>query len=186
MAAVGYIRVSTEEQNTARQLDGIDLVKEYTEKITGKDINRPQLQEMISWVRDGDVVYVHSMDRLARSLIDLREIVQKLTDKGVTVLFVKENMEFSRDESDPFKELMLNMMGAFAEFERNLMLSRQREGIAKAKAAGKYKGRKPSLTVKQADEMRSLADAGVPKSKLARQFGVSRDTVYEYLAAKAA
>ncbi|BAD60731.1 MULTISPECIES: recombinase family protein [Nocardia] len=181
---VGYIRVSTVDQNTDRQLDGIDVERVFTDKVTGKNAKRPALQEMLAFVRDGDTVLVHSMDRLARNLDDLRRLVRQLTGKGVRVEFVKEALTFTGEDS-PMATLMLSVMGAFAEFERALILERQREGIATAKARGAYKGRKPALTADQVTALRERAAAGEPKSALAREFGVSRETVYAYLRATA-
>src|SRR6185437_7118784 len=134
---IGYIRVSSVDQNTARQLDGIDLDRTFTDKASAKDANRPKLQECLRFLRDGDTLYVHSMDRLARNLIDLRQMVEDLTARGVAVEFVKERLSFTADAS-PMAKLLLNMMGAFAEFERELIRERQREGIALARAAGKF------------------------------------------------
>ena len=142
---VGYIRVSTVDQNTVRQLDGIDVERTYTDKASGKDAARPQLDELIGYVCDGDTVIVHSMDRLARNLDDLRRLVRTLTGKGVRVEFVKENLTFTGEDS-PMANLLLSVMGAFAEFEGALILERQREGIAAAKGRGDYTGRKPALT----------------------------------------
>lgn len=173
---VGYVRVSSVEQNTARQLDGIEVERTFTDKASGKDTARPQLDEMMSFVRAGDTVLVHSMDRLARNLDDLRSIVRKLTAKGVRVEFVKESLTFTGEDS-PMANLLLSVMGAFAEFERALILERQREGIAAAKRAGVYTGRKPALTADQADQLRERAAAGEPKASLAREFGISRETV---------
>lgn len=177
---IGYVRVSTTDQNTARQLAGVPLDKTFTDRASGKDTGRPQLAECLRYLRDGDTLVVHSMDRLARSLPDLRQLVTSLTAKGVAVQFVKENLTFTCDEASPFATLMLNMLGAFAEFERDLMLERQREGIAIAKAKGKYKGRKPSLDAHQAEQLRTRLAAGEPVSALAREYGISRQTVYNY------
>jgi DNA invertase Pin-like site-specific DNA recombinase len=177
---VGYIRVSTVDQNTVRQLDGIDIERTFTDTASGKDTARPRLDELIAFVRDGDTVLVHSMDRLARNLDDLRRIVRTLTAKGVRVEFVKENLTFTGEDT-PMATLLLSVMGAFAEFERALILERQREGIAAAKQRGVYTGRKPALTEEQARQLRERAAAGERKSKLAKEFGVSRETVYSYL-----
>ena len=177
---VGYIRVSTEGQNTSRQLEGIAVDKVFTDKLSGKDMNRPELEAMISYVREGDEVVVHSMDRLARNLDDLRKLVLSLTKKGIRVSFLKESMTFS-DDNSPLSLLMLSMMGAFAEFERSLILERQREGIAIAKAKGLYKGRKPSLSTEQAETLRNRVRAGEKKAALAREFNISRETLYAYL-----
>lgn len=177
---VGYRRVSTTDQNLARQLDGIEVDRMFTDELSGKDRDRPQLEAMIKYVRDGDTVTVHSLDRLGRSLDDLRALVRELTDKGVKVEFIKENLTFSGDDS-PMANLLLSVMGAFAEFERQLLLERQREGIAVAKKAGKYKGRKPALTDEQAAQLRARAEAGESKAALAREFGISRETAYSYI-----
>jgi DNA invertase Pin-like site-specific DNA recombinase len=181
---VGYIRVSSIDQNTVRQLDGIEVERTFTDKASGKDTARPRLDEMIAFVRDGDTVLVHSMDRLARNLDDLRRLVRTLTGKGVRVEFVKEHLVFTGEDS-PMATLLLSVMGAFAEFERALILERQREGIAAAKQRGVYTGRKPALTAEQAQHLRKRAAAGEKKSALAREFGVSRETVYGYLRAEA-
>jgi DNA invertase Pin-like site-specific DNA recombinase len=177
---IGYVRVSTVDQNTERQLDGVQLDKVYTDKISGKNVERPQLKAMIDYVRDGDTVVVHSMDRLARNLDDLRRLVFDLTKKGVVVEFVKEHLTFTGDDS-PMANLMLSIMGAVAQFERELIKERQLEGIAVAKQKGVYKGRKPSLTDQQAEELRKRAKNGEPKAKLAREYEISRETLYSYL-----
>lgn len=176
---IGYQRVSTVEQNTARQLDGVQLDKTFTDKASGKDTNRPELARALEYVREGDTLVVHSMDRLARNLEDLRRVVRELTGKGVRVEFVKENLTFAGDDS-PMNTLLLSMLGAVAEFERAMILERQREGIAIAKAAGKYKGRKASLTDSKADELRTRLAAGESVTALAREYAVSRQTVYNY------
>lgn len=177
---VGYRRVSTMEQNTARQLDGIELDKVFTDKCSGKDTERPQLEALMSYLREGDTLIVHSMDRLARNLDDLRKMVLGLTKQGVQVRFVKENLTFSGDDN-PMATLLLSVMGAFAEFERSLIKERQREGIAKAKEAGIYKGRKPKLTDEQAADIRRRVEAGENKAALAREYGIDRSTLYTYL-----
>ena len=176
---VGYQRVSTLDQNTARQLDGIELDKVFTDKASGKDVDRPELARAIDYVRQGDTLVVHSMDRLARNLEDLRRIVRELTAQGVRVEFSKENLTFAGDDS-PMNTLLLSMLGAVAEFERSMILERQREGIAIAKAAGKYKGRKASLSQKQVNELRERLTHGESVTALATEYGVSRQTVYNY------
>jgi DNA invertase Pin-like site-specific DNA recombinase len=176
---VGYIRVSTLDQNTERQLDGQELDKVFTDKASGKDTKRPQLQAALDYLREGDCLVVHSMDRLARNLDDLRRIVLGLTSKGVLVEFVKERLAFTGEDS-AMSQLLLSVMGAFAEFERSLIRERQREGIALAKKAGVHKGRKPSLTDNQAQQLRARITAGEKKAPLAREFGISRETVYQY------
>lgn len=181
MSEVGYIRVSTTDQATDRQLAGINLDKTFTDKLSGKDTNRPQLAACLEWVRGGDTLHVHSIDRLARNLEDLQRLVRQLSGKGVVVRFHKEGLTFRGDE-DPMQKLMFQMMGAFAEFERALIRERQREGIAAAKAAGKHLGRKPSLTPDQAQAVREAVAAGEEKATVARRFGISRQTLYRVLA----
>jgi len=177
---ISYRRVSTEAQSTERQLDGLEFDCEFEDRLSGKDTNRPQLQALLKYARSGDVVVVHSMCRLARNLTDLLALVQELTGKGVKVRFHKEGLEFSGDDS-PLSMLMLSLMGAFSAFERAILLERQREGIHLAKQRGAYKGRKPALTSMQAEQLRIRANAGESKAKLARELGVSRETVYAYL-----
>jgi len=179
---VGYTRVSSLDQNLDRQLDGIALDKTFPDSVSGKDTQRPQLEALLGFVRDGDTVIVHSMDRLARNLDDLRAIVRTLTARGVRVEFVKEQLTFTGDDS-PMATLLLSVMGAFAEFERALIRERQREGIALAKQRGAYRGRRKALTTEQIEQLARRAAAGEPKSTLAREFNVSRETVYQYLRA---
>jgi DNA invertase Pin-like site-specific DNA recombinase len=181
---VGYVRVSSVDQNTVRQLDGVAVERTFTDKASGKDTARPNLDEMLAFVRDGDTVIVHSMDRLARNLDDLRRVVRSLTGKGVRVEFVKEGLAFTGDDS-PMATLLLSVMGAFAEFERALILERQREGIAAAKQRGAYTGRKPALTDEQARQLCRRAATGERKSALAKEFRISRETVYSYLRGEA-
>jgi len=176
---VGYIRVSSLDQNTERQLDGQELDKVFTDKASGKDTKRPQLEGALDYLREGDSLVVHSMDRLARNLDDLRRIVLGLTSKGVLVEFVKERLTFTGEDS-AMSQFLLSVMGAFAEFERSLIRERQREGIALAKKAGVYKGRKPSLNDEQAQQLRARITAGEKKAALAREFGISRETLYQY------
>jgi DNA invertase Pin-like site-specific DNA recombinase len=178
---VGYQRVSTVDQNTDRQLDGVAVNKLFTDKASGKDIYRPELARALDYVREGDTLVVHSMDRLARNLEDLRRIVRELTAKGVKVEFAKESLTFAGDDS-PMNTLLLSMLGAVAEFERSMILERQREGIAIAKAAGKYKGRKASLTDTQVQELRARLAGRESVTSLAKEFGVSRQTIYNHAA----
>ena len=151
---------------------------------SGKDLHRPQLDAMIGFVRDGDTVLVHSMDRLARNLDDLRRTVRTLTGKGVRVEFVKEHLTFTGDDT-AMATLLMSVMGAFAEFERALIRDRQREGIALAKQRGAYRGRKPALNQAQIAQLTERAAAGDAQTALAREFGISRETVYQYLRAAA-
>lgn len=184
---VGYVRVSSLEQNTDRQLDGIALDRVFTDKASGKDTQRPELQQALAYLREGDTLVVHSMDRLARNLRDMQDIVEGLTRRKVRVEFVKENLSFTGDDS-PTAMLMLQIMGAVAQFERSMIRSRQMEGIALAKQAGVYagKGRKKALTDEQAQAMRQRREAGESASALAREYGISRETFYSYCPAKAA
>src|ERR1039457_869518 len=177
---VGYRRVSTLEQSTARQLEGLTFAEMFEDKASGKDTNRPQLDAMLKYVRKGDTIVVHSLDRLARNLDDLRHLVTELTNRGVRVQFVKENLTFTGGDS-PMATLLLNVMGTFAQFERELIKERQREGIMIAKQKGVYKGRKPSLSSEAVIEICSRIAAGEQKARLAREFGISRETLYTYL-----
>ena len=177
---IGYIRVSTLYQNTDRQLEGLTLDQTFTEKVSAKDMHRPKLQEMIQFSRKGDTIVIHSMDRLARNLDDLRNLVKTLTTKGISVEFVKEHLTFTNDDS-PMANLMLSVMGAFAEFERSLIRERQREGVALAKNRGAYKGRKRELSLEQLATIKKSLAEGQKKSDMAKTFGISRETLYRYL-----
>lgn len=177
---IGYIRVSTFEQNTARQLEDIVLDKAFTDKASGKDTRRPELEALLQFAREGDTIVVHSMDRLARNLDDLRQIVRTLTGRGIKIQFIKENLTFTGEDS-PMATLLLSVMGAFAEFERALIRERQLEGIALAKQRGAYKGRKPALTAAQIAELKARVAAGEKKAGIARELGISRETLYQYL-----
>ena len=177
---IGYIRVSTLDQHVDRQLEGIEVDKTFIDKASGKDTKRPQLALLLSFARTGDTVVVHSMDRLARNLDDLRRIVHTLTGRGVRIEFVKEHLSFTGDDS-PMASLLLSVMGAFAEFERALIHERQREGIALAKQRGAYKGRKKSLSQAVVAELRQRLTTGMSKAQVARELGISRQTLYQYL-----
>lgn len=177
---IGYVRVSTLEQNPERQLEQVSVDRIFVDSASGKDARRPELEALLMFVRDSDTVIVHSMDRLARNLDDLRRIVQTLTKRGVKIEFLKEGLTFTGDDS-PMANLMLSVMGAFAEFERALIRERQREGIALAKRRGVYRGRKRALSEERLAELLKEVDAGVQKAKLAREFGISRETLYQYL-----
>jgi DNA invertase Pin-like site-specific DNA recombinase len=179
---IGYVRVSSVDQNTIRQLDGVQVDKTYTDKASGKDTNRPQFQAVLDYLRDGDVLVVHSMDRLARNITDLLHTVESLNRRGVVVEFVKEGLTFTGDDS-PMSRLMLTIMGGVAEFERAMIRERQLEGIAKAKEAGKYRGRQSTMTSAQVQTIRDRVAAGANKAALAREFGVTRQTIYNVLAA---
>lgn len=177
---IGYVRVSSLDQNPERQLEHIQVSRVFTDKASGKDTRRPELESLLAFVRDGDTVVVHSMDRLARNLDDLRRVVQSLTKRGVRIEFIKEHLSFTGEDS-PMANLMLSVMGAFAEFERALIRERQREGIVAAKRRGAYRGRKKLLNDEQIVEIKHRIASGESKAKVARDFGVSRETIYQYL-----
>jgi DNA invertase Pin-like site-specific DNA recombinase len=178
---VGYIRVSSFSQNTDRQLEGVILEKTFTEKASAKDAQRPVLQECMSYIRSGDCLHVHSIDRLARNLLDLQTIVTNLNEKGVSVTFHKEDLTFTGKNSNPMNKLMLQMMGAFAEFERSLIKERQKEGIAKARQMGKQIGRKRVLNDEQIKEIKVRLAGGESKSALAKEYGIARQTLYSVI-----
>lgn len=177
---IGYIRVSSFDQNPERQLEGILLDKKFIDHASGRDTNRPAFVELLNYVREDDIVIVHSMDRLARNLDDLRQVVQNLTSKKVQVQFVKENLIFTGEDS-PISQLLLSVMGAFAEFERSLIKERQKEGIAVAKKRGVYKGKAKTLTLDQLVNIKEKIGQGIPKSVIARDMKISRRTLYRYL-----
>jgi DNA invertase Pin-like site-specific DNA recombinase len=179
---VGYTRVSSLDQNAARQLDGVPLDRTFTDSASGRSTARPQLEAMLAFVREGDTVVVHSMDRLARNLDDLRALVRTLTGRGVRVQFVKEQLIFTGEDT-AMATLLLSVMGAFAEFERSLIRERQREGITLARQRGVYRGRARALNGEQIGQLRQRAADGIAKATLAREFGISRETVYQYLRA---
>lgn len=181
---IGYRRVSSLDQSTIRQLDGLELDEVFEDKLSGKSMDRPALLAMIKHARRGDTVIVHSMDRMARNLKDLKFIVEELVAKGAQVQFVKENLSFS-DAANDYANLTLNLLGAFSEFERSMIKSRQMEGIAIKKAAGGYKGkgRKREITDDQVAEMKTRVAAGEKKTKIAASLGISRESVYKYLKA---
>ena len=178
---VGYVRVSSVQQNLDRQLDGIDLDKVFTEKASAKDAKRPVLKECIEYLRAGDTLHLHSIDRLARNLIDLQTIVKQLNVKGVSVHFHKENLVFTGDDN-PMSKLTLHLMGAFAEFERSIIKERQLEGIRMAQKKGIRFGRNKSLSPEQVEEIKARLASGETKKALAQEFGVSRQTLYAAIA----
>jgi DNA invertase Pin-like site-specific DNA recombinase len=178
---IAYRRVSTALQSTERQLEGMSFDKEFEDKLSGKNTNRPELKSMIEYAREGDHVYVHSLDRLARSVIDLKQIVNQLMAKGVSITFVKESLTFSPNENNPNSNLLLSVLGAIAEFEREILLERQREGIALAKAKGKFKGGQPKLTQSQVVELKERIARKEPKARIAKSLKITRKTLYNYL-----
>ncbi|HHF3085171.1 TPA: recombinase family protein [Vibrio diabolicus] len=177
MADIAYIRVSTVEQNTERQLAncGIEFDKVYEDKASGSSTNRPELGKLMDYAREGDTIHIHSIDRLARSLDDLRKLVTNWNNEGITVCFHKEGLNFSAGENTPIAELMLNMLGAVAQFERSIIRERQAEGIAKAVKKGKYKGRQPNLA--RLDKIFELRENGVSVRKIAEELGCNPSTV---------
>jgi DNA invertase Pin-like site-specific DNA recombinase len=178
MAVVGYRRVSSIDQSLDRQDLG-DVEKVFEEKLSGASASdRPALLDMIGWVREGDVVVVHSIDRLARNLQDLLSIVSQLNGKGVSIKFLKDNLTFPPEGSDGASKLYLSILGAVAEFERSIIKQRQREGIDKAKAKGVYKGRKPTI---DKDRILALRDEGHSTYKIAEVMEISRMTVHRAL-----
>jgi len=178
---VGYRRVSTVDQNPDRQLhDVLGIEKVWTDFCTGGNANRPQLILMMDFVRENDEVIVSSIDRLARSLEDLLMIVKKLNAKGVNVTFQKENLTFSGTDH-AMSRLLLQVFGAILEFEKTLIVERVRAGVALAKAKGKYKGRKKCLNDDQVVILKERLAAGEPKTRIAKDFGCRRETLYRYL-----
>jgi DNA invertase Pin-like site-specific DNA recombinase len=170
---IGYIRVSSVDQNTERQLDGIHLDSIFEEKVSGATRERPQLEEMLRNLREGDLVVVHDISRLARNLGDLKNIIDEILAKDASVKFIKESLEFAGGDS-PMQKLMLNLLGSFYEFEREMIRERQREGIAKAKERGVYKGRKPSV---DGEAIRIELEAGTSIRKTAEKLKVAASTV---------
>ena len=177
---IGYVRVSSYDQNPDRQLEHLDADRVFTDKASGKDAERPQLKALLSYAREGDTIVIHRMDRLARNVDDLRRIVLGETRRGVRMQFIKENLIFTGDES-PMANLMLSVLGAVAQFERDLIRERQREGIALAKQRGAYTGRKKALLADKIEELCIRVSNGEKKASLAREFGISRETLYQYL-----
>lgn len=181
MTTVAYRRVSTTDQNTDRQLADESFGKVFEDKASAKDTDRPQLQAMLDYVREGDTVVVHSIDRLARNLADLESLIDRMTSKGVSVEFRKESLTFAGGD-DAMQRLMLQMMGAFAQFERSMIRERQREGIAAAKKAGKHMGRPSGLDDKQLKSLKAKRLAGVTIKQLQDEFNLSRASVYRLTA----
>ena len=184
---VGYIRVSSTGQNTDRQMDAfdnsLDLDKVFTDKVSGATKDRPELKACTEYLREGDTLYIYSMDRLARNLIDLQCIVKDLTGRGVCIRFMKEQLTFEQNGNNPMNTLLLQVMGAFAEFERNLIKERQMEGIASAKAKGVKFGRKAKVTPEQIAEIkgRLMSDPFIKKADLMKEYDISRATFYRLL-----
>ena len=181
---IGYARVSSKDQNLDRQLAALKkekVFRVFTDTVSGSSTQRPGLDGALNYVRAGDQLIVVSMDRLARSLIDLHHLVDELTERGVSVKFLKEGQTYSLDSS-PVAKLMLGLLGSVAEFERSIIRERQAEGIAKAKARGVYKGRAKVLNEEQIVQARTWVEEGIPKAEVARRLGIGRTTLYKYLA----
>jgi len=179
---VAYVRVSTVEQNEARQTENLkkyNIEKWFTEKVSAKDMHRPELEKMLDFIREGDTVYVHDFSRLARSTKDLLDIVERIQEKGAHLISTKENL----DTSTPTGKLMLTMIGAINEFERQNLLERQREGIAIAKSEGKFKGRQPmQIDTKTIDDLYDrYRQRKISKAMMAALLGISRPTLDKYL-----
>ena len=178
--SVAYKRVSTADQKTDRQLDGMQFDKIFEDKISGAKRSRPALEEMIDYLREGDTLTVHSIDRLARNLRHLLELVELFMREGVHVVFVKENLRFTPDgngQAEPLQALMLHMMGAFAEFERSLTRERQREGIAAGKIRGTIFGRHFKFSPEQREDIAQRLSSGESQRSLAQEFQCSRATI---------
>ncbi len=184
MAELAYIRVSTVEQNTERQLSGCGITfdKVYEDKASGGSTNRPELAKLMDYAREGDTIHVHSIDRLARSLDDLRKLVTGWNKKGITVRFHKEGLHFTADDTTPIAELMLNMLGAVAQFERSIIRERQAEGIAKAVTKGKFKGRKSNIECHK--KILELRASGMSIRKIASEVSCNPSTVQRAITAK--
>lgn len=175
---IGYIRVSSSDQNADRQLCDIPLNKTFTDYITGSLKDRPKLNECIDYVRQGDTLHVHSIDRLARNLLDLQEIIKTIIQKGVVLKFLKENLTFT-SINDPMATLTLQIMGAFAEFERTMIRTRQREGIDAAKKKGKHLGRPHIVNEKFVREVEKKRLNLQSIRSIAKDMNVSRATIYK-------
>ncbi len=178
---IAYVRVSTVEQNEQRQIEAMqkyDIEKWFTEKVSGKDTNRPKLQEMLEFAREGDTIHIHDFSRLARSTKDLLDIVEMLNGKGIHLVSNKENI----DTSTPTGKLMLTMIGAINEFERVNLLERQREGIAIAKREGKYRGGKRKRIDNFSEYYTRYKNRQMTKSALARELSISRPTLDKLIA----
>lgn len=177
---IGYIRVSSLLQNEARQLEGMKMDHTFTDKISGKDKNRPELKRCMEHLRAGDTLHVHSIDRLARNLRDLESIVKELVGQGIAVKFEKEGLTFTGDDN-PMNTLMLHVMGACAQFELSMIRERQREGIAIAKKEGRQIGRKAKLNPSSIDTIKTLWRSGKNKLEIAKELEVSRVTFYAFM-----
>lgn len=177
---VGYIRVSSLDQSTDRQLAEVKLDIRFEDKASGSTTTRPQLTACLKHLRQGDTLHVHSIDRLARNLRDLQSLVEDLTRQGITVRFHSENLCFTA-ESDPLQQLMLHLLGAVSQFERSLIRERQAEGIAAAKKKGKRLGARPKLSDAEVTDAFIRLSKGDSKKDIAADLGISRTTLYAYI-----
>lgn len=178
---IGYVRVSTTDQNPDRQLEGVSVHKKFIDYASGSTMKRPELEKMMEYAREDDTIVIHSMDRLGRNIRDLRNIIDEMVSKGIKVHFVRENLLFS-SEKNSMSNLILMLFGAVAEFELEKLKERQREGIEQARKAGKYQGRKPSLNKEKIEFMQQqLSQTRCTKTQLARELGISRFTLYKYI-----
>ncbi len=186
-AKIGYARVSSDDQNLDRQLEQLkayNLDKVFTDKVSGKNVERPGFRQMMEYARDGDIIYVVSMDRFARNLKDLLTVTKELQERGIAIHFLKENIYLSPEgDTSSMSKLILSIMGAVAEFERSLIHERQKEGIRLAVKRGAYKGRAP-IDIKIIDDARQLIEQGVSKTNVCRQLKISRTTLYKYTSPK--
>jgi DNA invertase Pin-like site-specific DNA recombinase len=179
---IAYVRVSSGGQVTDRQdFEGIKINQVFEEKESGGKRDRPVLNNCLGYIRKGDVLYVHSIDRLARDLRDLQDIVEKIVDKGAAVRFVKESLEFDGSNPSPIHKMIMQMLGAFAEFERAMIRERQREGIAAAKKKGIKFGRRQVIDDQVAQDLFKMLLGGMNKTDAAKQLGISRQSVYNYM-----
>jgi len=178
---IGYIRVSTVDQNAERQLLNIELDNSFTDKCSGKDTDRPALKQLIEYAREGDVIHCHDISRMARNTEDLLQLVKEFTEQGISLKFHKEHLEFT-GESNPMQQLMLTMLGGIYQFERAMILERQREGIAIAKQKGKYRGKPVNEALH--DKIRQKYSEGVNKMQIAKTLNCARATVYKALTPK--
>jgi DNA invertase Pin-like site-specific DNA recombinase len=180
---IGYIRVSSVSQNVARQQEQLDLLsldRIFEDKCSGKSLDRPALTQLMAYIRDSDEIFTLSLDRLGRNCNELQFLVKTITDAGASIHFIKEGLTFTGDDSS-VSRLLLNVMSAFSQFERELIKERQQQGIEIAKANGVYKGRTKSLKSEQITELKEKVATGIPKAKIAREMGISRKSLYNYL-----
>ena len=181
---IGYVRVSSVDQNLDRQLADVPVERIYQDKTSGKSRARPGLEECLRNVRRGDVLMVHSIDRLARDLYDLQGILKELSEKGVSVKFLKENLEFPPgDKANPFQVMQMQLLGTFAQFERSMIRERQKEGIEMARKKGKKLGRGKGITPGKEEKIRQLKEQGLSARAIGQEVGCSHTSVIRILKA---